>query len=128
MIFLGLKIIELVIDKHLETLLNQNMKNAAPVVTSREQEILRRLLNLEATVNNLKNTILNVLQEHEVICAKTGVYKATSLQNEIVFTLDRKLKEEVYPKLQAVVDQTTNEIEKLKKSNKSPFDVKVLDY
>ena len=97
-------------------------------VISQNEDILRRLLNLEVDFNNLKHTMLNVLQEHELIRAKTGVYRNDSLQQKIKQLVEEEIDKKFSPKFESLMILIQNKFAELAEhyTNKSPFDIQVL--
>lgn len=87
----------------------ENLKPQAKALTPTEEDLYRKILNLEATVSNLKQTILNMDKEMQAIRTKTEVFK--------------------YDYVESIIKNSVNKIFNEESSNtKSPFEIKVLDY
>lgn len=87
----------------------ENLRPQAKVLTPTEEDLYRKILNLEATVSNLTQTILNMDKEMQVIRTKTEVSKYDSVESIIKDSVNKILNEE-------------------SSNTKSPFEIKVLDY
>lgn len=109
---------------------SESINPKAELVSSREAELTRKILNLEATVTNLKHTILNVLQELEAMRVKTGVSKFETIEDIIKKPLEKVFQTSILPEINSKIEAFDNSLKTLqsKIETKSPFDVKVLDY
>lgn len=105
----------------------ENLKPQAKALTPTEEDLYRRILNLEATVNNLKHTILNMDKEMQVIRTKTGVSRYDSVESIIKGPVTKIFSEGVKSKLDDMEDKLQKFIEE-SSNTKSPFEIKVLDY
>lgn len=92
------------------------------------EEILRRLLNAEVTVNNLKRTVLKLCTELEEVRSELRSLNTCpsldkTLQPQLEQFYDEKIKPEMFKELSSMKTQITA-LEQLQE--KSPFDITVL--
>lgn len=106
---------------------SENLRPSAKTLTPVEQDLYRKILNLEATISNLKQTILNMDKEMQVIRTKTGVSKYDSVESIIKGPVTKIFSEGVKSKLDDMEDKLQKFIEE-SSNTKSPFEIKVLDY
>lgn len=103
---------------------------ATPRVTSSFDEVMRRLLNAEATVSNLKQTVLKLCTELSAVKSGKTIVNPGPSHKEVQQLLKDYYKAEIMPEMLAKITSLQDRVEVLENQlkDKSPFDIKVLDY